>query len=62
MTKTQKGWCILFEGKAPYIGWWFTRAEAIAGHVEYAQTTWQNCLELGDRCVKCTITYEVPKK
>lgn len=48
------GWAILSE-YGLYIGWWFTRSEAIKNHSKALGRTWEQCKKNGDRVIKIII-------
>ena len=51
----EKGWAIKNDDFGFYVGWYFTRREMIARHVEGKAGDWRRCRKNGDRCVKVLI-------
>lgn len=60
MKKEQKGWAVVGV-YGLYIGWNFTRREAIEHHTKLLGKSWEYCKKKGDKCIKVVIHYEEPK-
>ena len=72
--KVEKMWAI-FGNCGLYIGTWFTRKEAVKGHVEdlyckpghffnplQIKQFWRVCRAKGDRAIKVEVGYELPQE
>jgi hypothetical protein len=58
--KTAFGWAIV--GRyGLYTGWALTKSDMISEYTDSLGMSWDECKSFGDRVVKITISYEVPR-